>query len=236
MRTNNFVPDELQSFEYYRTKLPLYLRSSNAFLQHFKIWYDVLISDKRGLLHVEETILSLLNVFDARYHENFVEGETFDMLDKIASLYGLKRQFSVQYVNDELEDVTEELSLSNYEFLMFLRIQIIKNNFDGSREQLIELYKELNLEISLRSGTLDYDTVATCTVGFLMNESVLTKNIYALIKSKLFLIESAGIRYDVVTSTDWSKIVTWDADAQSDVGWTTSDNENVIEVLRGVWV
>lgn len=233
MRTNNIVPDELQSFEYYKNKLPLYLRNSSAFLQHFKIWYDVLISDNKGLLHVEETILSLLNVFDDNYHSNFVSGQNFDMLDKIASLYGLKRKFAVQYIDSDLNEISKEISLTDDEFLLFIRIQIIRNNFDGSREQMIDLYKMLNLNISLRSGTVDADTAATCTVGFLMDDTIYTENIYDMIKSKLFLIESAGITYDVITSTDWSSIIKWDDD---DVGWTISTNEDVSEISRGVWI
>ena len=42
MITQNLIPQQLMTFEYYANKLPLYLRNSKSFMEHFRIWYDVL--------------------------------------------------------------------------------------------------------------------------------------------------------------------------------------------------
>lgn len=44
---NNLLPKELREFKYYERKLPLYLRNDRNFVEHFKIWYDILLSEKQ---------------------------------------------------------------------------------------------------------------------------------------------------------------------------------------------
>ena len=61
----SFVPDKIKSYEWYYNKLPLYLKNSYGFSEHFKIWYELLISgDKNGIVNVGDTLLYLFNIFD----------------------------------------------------------------------------------------------------------------------------------------------------------------------------
>ena len=60
------LTEKLKSFDYYKNKLPMYLRSSDGFVSHFEIWYDLLAGqNKNGVVNVCDTILNLLNIFDA---------------------------------------------------------------------------------------------------------------------------------------------------------------------------
>ena len=55
--------EKLKSFEYYKNKLPMYLQSSDGFISHFEIWYDLLIGqNNNGVVNVCDTILNLLNI------------------------------------------------------------------------------------------------------------------------------------------------------------------------------
>lgn len=43
MTNSHVLNEKLSSFEYYEQKLPLYLRNSYGFIEHFRIWYDLLV-------------------------------------------------------------------------------------------------------------------------------------------------------------------------------------------------
>lgn len=42
MITTSLLPEELHSFEYYKNKLPLWLQQTYGFLEHFRIWHNLL--------------------------------------------------------------------------------------------------------------------------------------------------------------------------------------------------
>ena len=77
------IAENLQTFEYYYDKLPLYLKNSYGFAEHFRIWFELLKSgDKNGIVNVSETLLYLLDLFDDKYLEKLsqIEG-TLPKLD-----------------------------------------------------------------------------------------------------------------------------------------------------------
>lgn len=69
MYSTSILNDKLKSFGYYKNKLPLYLRNSNGFIEHFKIWYDLLTNDDMGVIEYADTLLYALNIFDDKYLE-----------------------------------------------------------------------------------------------------------------------------------------------------------------------
>ena len=71
MRNVSILPDKFKSFEYYVNKLPLYLRNSYGFIEHYRIWYDLMIGEnENGLINVSDTILYLMDIFDDDYDDN----------------------------------------------------------------------------------------------------------------------------------------------------------------------
>ena len=82
MRDISVVPKLLQNFEFYENLVPLYLRNSYGFMEHFRIWYDLLVgqplycsndlnvnesitvSEGSSVSYTIDMLLELLNIFD----------------------------------------------------------------------------------------------------------------------------------------------------------------------------
>lgn len=82
MTGKTVLPAELRPFEYYTNKLPLYLQNSYGFVEHFRIWYELLVggeircsdltvasdslfvSEGSSVVYVIDTLFEILNIFD----------------------------------------------------------------------------------------------------------------------------------------------------------------------------
>ena len=216
----SFIPDKIKSYEWYYNKLPLYLKNSYGFSEHFRIWYELLISgDKNGIVNVGDTLLYLFNIFDENFLQTIANlpdsgategnyGTVSDFLDKLGYLFGVIRNFSVTYKNDNNENVTEDLSLNNEDFLLLIKAQIIKNYCEGTYEQIKGYYNSAGLDVFL----ITTEDVASAHV-YLAATPDSTKyslNVKKMFKSGLMRIESMGITYtEGVRALDW--FLTWDS-------------------------
>ena len=61
--------DKLKQWDYYYNKLPLYMRNSYGIQEHFKIFYELLLT----LDENEDTICKLFDLLDANYLDNVVK-------------------------------------------------------------------------------------------------------------------------------------------------------------------
>lgn len=201
----SFVPDKIKSYEWYYNKLPLYLKNSYGFSEHFRIWYELLISgDKNGIVNVGDTLLYLFNIFDKNFLQtiaNFPDsgategnyGTVSDFLDKLGYLFGVIRNFSVTYKNDNDENVTEDLSLNNEDFLLLIKAQIIKNYCEGTYEQIKGYYNSAGLDVFLI--TTEDGASAHVSLATHPDSSKYSLNVEKMFKSGLMRIESMGITY-----------------------------------------
>ena len=216
----SFVPDKIKSYEWYYNKLPLYLKNSYGFSEHFKIWYELLISgDKNGIVNVGDTLLYLFNIFDENFLQTIASlpdsgategnyGTVSDFLDKLGYLFGVIRNFSVTYKNDNNENVTEDLSLNNEDFLLLIKAQIIKNYCEGTYEQIKGYYNSAGLDVFLI--TTEDGASAHVYLGATPNSTKYSLNVEKMFKSGLMRIESMGITYtEGVRALDW--FLTWDS-------------------------
>jgi len=82
MTGKTVLPAELRPLEYYANKLPLYLQNSYGFVEHFRIWYELLVGGKvvcsdltiindslfvsegSSVVYVIDTLFEILNIFD----------------------------------------------------------------------------------------------------------------------------------------------------------------------------
>ena len=216
----SFVPDKIKSYEWYYNKLPLYLKNSYGFSEHFKIWYELLISgDKNGIVNVGDTLLYLFNIFDENFLQTIANlpdsgategncGTVSDFLDKLGYLFGVIRNFSVTYKNDNNENVTEDLSLNNEDFLLLIKAQIIKNYCEGTYEQIKGYYNSAGLDVFLI--TTEDGASAHVYLGATPDSTKYSLNVEKMFKSGLMRIESMGITYtEGVRALDW--FLTWDS-------------------------
>ena len=212
MRTDSILPSTLQTFNYYRYKLPLFLQNSYGFLEHYRIWYDFLVGastkNYEGVVKTSDTILYLLDIFNADYLTLLynIETETVeqadrdynyssDMLDKLASLFTIKREFRITYTDEnDIVHTNEQIKLTNSDLLTFIKIQIVQNYFDGSFEELINYCDRANVKYVITNGAQP----ASADIYLIEIDGsnyVYSDNIKKLFYAGLLRIDSLGITY-----------------------------------------
>ena len=200
------IQQKLLDFKYYYNKLPLYLRNSQSFPEHFRIWCEFL----NNINDISDELLGLVNIFDTYYLQKYSE-VCDDFLDKLGALYGVSRNFSVVVDEEQggiIEKVVKYVSLSQLEFLILIKSQIIKNFFQGTVQEIVQFYKDANLPIfmqTLRSATCAVYLILGQVDGIDSNAT----NVINMFKSGLLTIESAGINYLYDVYND-ATVLKWD--------------------------
>lgn len=114
---NSLLPDELKDFEYYVKKIPLYLRNDEAFLSHFKIWFDLLkhpTDDSKGILNAGNKLFEYLDITNSQYDPNAgIEGDN-PFLDIIGELFGLSRNIIMTTYSNFAGFIQIEQGFSDY--------------------------------------------------------------------------------------------------------------------------
>lgn len=225
MITQSLIPEVLRDFKYYKNKLPLYLKQSKTFQEHFKIWYEVLVGDgTSGLVGNAEILLNMLNIFADDYFDflETVEGShkddtASDILDKIGNLFGVARYITVTYtIPNTSDETTESLVLTNEEFLILIKARIIQNYCEGTRQQINEYYALMNLPIVVKTGA----EPATALLYFILYDTdhELT-NTEKMFLAGLLKIQSMGINYRQQIYND-ELVLVWDKiNATATNGW-----------------
>ena len=224
MITTSIIPDKLQSFDYYKDKLPVYLQNSEGFQTHFKIWYDFL---KQGVVKNADILLNLLLIFDKNYLTYLQQLDvdmsptsfTCDILDKLGSIFGVTRHFTVEY-EVEGKKVSELLTLDNNDFLILIKAQIIKNYCEGTREQISEYYKSVGLQLYVQTDdTSDATANLYLTTGSGDTSYNYSENVKKMFLGGMLRIESVGIKYQEAF-VDISRLLFWDTiNAEATNGW-----------------
>lgn len=207
------LSEKLKSFEYYQDKLPLYMRNSYGILEHFDILWNV-------LYYVDNTEDNILKAFDilspdylntvvASYDDSPTQDQ-FDFLDRLAEIYGMHRDFDVEYVQHK-EIIKKSLHLTNSELLKLIKARIIQNNFDGSYKQLREYYDSMGFPIAILQGTLPGTAFVYISPTDLEgNPITMTENERDMILANLFTIKSMGIIYQTYIA-DIKALAIWDS-------------------------
>lgn len=223
----SLVDDELKSWQHYRDLIPLYLQNSHGFEEHFKILHDLLL----GVGTASDGMLNLFDIFnedflefiasleDADIPDPVVEpsdryGRKSDFLDKLAALFGVTRSFSVV-----VDGVTKDLTLNNYELLLLIKMQIVRNDFNGSYEQLKKFYSDAGMNVI---AIEDPSVPASCSMYLVLTASdrEYSQNVKDMWEAGLLFIKSMGISY-VTDYYDLMHIMIWDSNnvnATWDVG------------------
>lgn len=188
----------LKEFSYYIQKLPLYLRKSHGFVQHFKIWYDVLTgsSDISGIVPCADTILALLNIFDDDYldklaqlsddeYESLLDTNGFDLLDTDGETLLSTSDDSSVFVSDILDKigalfgVKRSFSVTYADSLTTITKELTLNNSDFLiliKSQIIKHY----FDGSYAQSRDYYDSVGLRLFVTTDMSSIATANLYLL--------------------------------------------------------
>lgn len=256
MLQSSVLHSKLKSFDYYVNKLPMFLQQSEGFIEHYRIWYDLLVGEintnNTGVVGVGDTLFNLLNIFDQKIDDagnitnhyltylnslpNSDEGYAADILDKIGSLFGVKRSFEVQY--DNVEGTQKKyIYLDNHDFLILIKAQIVKNYCEGTYEQIKSYYESVGLYVYVTTSSEPATSNIYLAYFTGDNEYKPSENVQAMFFAGLLTIESMGIVYRrAFVNLDelllWSKA----ADESSEPvleerGWSNDEVGN-----GGIWV
>lgn len=199
----SILPEELQSFEYYRGLTPMYLQDVHGFLEQVKIWFNSTMqkssiltcgtdvpcgveADSRteSIVSVIDKTFAFLDIFNTSGQHL---SESADILDKLASLFGVSRQFSVT-----IEDEKKQLNLSDNDLLILIKCQVIKNFFNGTHEHLMRCFEIVNLPVMPLTDTQP----AHCKMYMLLqDENEVSQNVKDMFLSGMLSVESMGIYY-----------------------------------------
>lgn len=197
--------EKLKTWSYYKNKLPLYLQNSYGFDEHFKMLFDLLVK----LDTTQDEIIKAYDILNTSYL-NYIstvedtDNYTFDVLDKIAELFGVRRSFDVTYDNNGTE-TTASLHLTNSELLKLIKAQIINNNYDGTYETSRQFYDTMKLPVYLLLSGNPAEVYVT-----LDNSAQLTKNEQILFLANMFTIKSMGIIYHT-SIVEIISVMIWDS-------------------------
>lgn len=201
------IPDKLKTLDYYLDKLPMYMRNSYGVDKQTQMILDILIA----LDNCGDNILAGLNLKDAIEDTN---DKYDDLLDKIASLYGLQRDFTVAYNASGYPEKTL-LHLTFDEYVILILCAIFQNNYVGTFKSSKELYDILasyNYQIGIAMMQVSIPLIVQV---ILLENDFLTDNIKALFYSGYLTLKSMGITYQYSITKDfffakWDEN-TWDS-------------------------
>lgn len=234
----HLIPLEIREFRYYERKLPLYLRNDDCFIEHFRLWYELLmgegddeqgiaINEFKGVSPTSDLLLYLLNIYDNNFLNTISQLKDYDdncnLLDMIGNLFGLRRTFSLEYYETTISTtkIAATVSLTDKEFLTLIKAQIIRNYCDGTYEQVMQYYADAGLQIL----PIYSDSYNASVDAYLNQTSDITPNIDKLFRGGYLTIEHLGIKY-TYTIIDLLNILIW-ADENGQGGnsfWADENN------------
>lgn len=187
------IKEKLKSWEYYYNKLPLFFKNSHGISDHFKILFDTLVE----LDYTADDILKGFDIFAEDYADYIHKFENknennqyeFDLLDKLAEIYGITRYFDIKYYENDVL-VKKSLKLTNTELHKLLLTRIVQANYNGTYEDARELYDKIGLPIYMIN-----DTQSATVSLYLDYTKVNNENIIDMFKANLFTLNSLGITY-----------------------------------------
>lgn len=232
---NHLLPNTLKEFRYYERKLPLYLRNDECFIEHFYLWYELLmgkgdeniaVNEFCGIAPTSDLLLLLLNIYDPDILTVMSmlkdANDNTDLLNKLGNLFGLRRSFSVDYYNEptDPEPTHATLTLNDDLYLALIKAQIIRNYCNGTYEQAMGYYRDANLQIIVVNNDDDSAT-ADC---YLNDNGNLTDELKILFKAGYLQIEHVGIRY-TYSVVPLLEVLVWSNDSGTKGAQTWGDNE-----------
>ena len=208
------MEEKLLSFDYYLSKVPMYLKQNDTFTQHFKIWYDMLISSNESF----DTILNLLDIFSDDYNIKYLSGDNpvaSNLLEKLANLFNIGHDFSVTYKVNNV-DTTFELNLTDEELLILLKAQIIKNNFNGTYDDIKQFYNKLGWTIIYQVNV----SASAILIFVGKSGSSLSENLQKCWNAGLLSVNSLGIDYAYNIINNYDTIAFWGISKWDEGEWS----------------
>lgn len=191
----SMLSDRLKSYDFYLDKLTLLLKKSYGIPEQVKLYVDIMrqtesaIHDFFTAIGAENSGVWTLNADSVMIN---IDGEVSDLLDKIASLVGVSRNYAFL---DE--------PLNNRALYLLIYCKIVQNSFNGTKEGID------SLTAFLKTMSMNEDGSKYLSIEYVPSSSVASCHIYldsdklddsydvlkTLFEHGFLTLRSMGIRY-----------------------------------------
>lgn len=184
------IREDLLEFKYYLDRLSMFMKQSYGINEHIEIFYQQLYQVNKCY----DELIATLQIFNRNPDDEILS----DTLDNLGNIFGCYRKFTINYIDSNNNPVYKEINLEDdNDFLVYIKCQIIKQNFDGTFGQLQTLYSTENQNglvplkltyVISRANSLDCDI-------YFDNNGNFSQDIKDLFLAGYLSIESMGIKY-----------------------------------------
>lgn len=191
------IREDLLDFQYYLDRLSKFMQESFGINEQVRNFHSLLTQ----VDDFYDKFFQDINIFGSYY----VGPNRNLLLDKLGSIFGCQRHFTIPEYDPARWNVIIgfiNIDLNDDDFLIYIKAQIIKQNFNGTREELQTLYTTYQ-EDSLKKGILDLifyylqsptKVSAECYIYWNMDKEY-SKDLQNLFLNGYLTIESMGILY-----------------------------------------
>ena len=221
------LDEKLLNKNYYLNAMSKFLLNSYGVSERYDVYLKILYN----LDEIAEDIFSRFDIYNSADWEekdyfirnNIDRTATEDKwLDIIASIYNINRTMQISYTDPTTSpdptDVTETITLNNWELYIYIKVMVSKLNFNGTAKEIVDLYGTGGVgsdDLSITYLGINYiwqnsnsTYPLSCQVIFYNNELInafknhtTNQNICKLFLSGNLLIESLGITYEKFLSS-----------------------------------
>jgi hypothetical protein len=190
------IRKDLLDFQYYLNRLSMFMKESYGITEQVEIFYQQLkrVNEEYDYFFDQ---LDIFNVQNKELPSNYVSS----LIDKVAAIFGCYRHFTIN-----LEGTDIDINLTNEDFITYIKCQIVKQNFDGTREQLKRIYTTIEEKETIKSeDSLDLilvymlnptpENTLQCTI-YWVNFTDYSENLQKLFLAGYLTIESMGVLYN----------------------------------------
>lgn len=195
------IRKDLLEFKYYLDRLSMFMNESYGIQEQVEIFYQQLKTIDENFDYLLEK-LDIFNISEEEYKEDLPS----EILDKIGAIFGCYRKFTILLNGDY-----EEIELNDEDFLIYIKCQIVKQNFQGTREELTGIYTTYEDTKLTENAILDLIFVyvlhqvpegnppilnsVQCNI-YWTNYTQYSENLRKLFLAGYLTIESVGILYN----------------------------------------
>ncbi len=191
------IREDLLEFQYYLDRLSKFMQESFGINEQVRTFHSLLVQ----VDDFYNKFFRDISIFDSYY----IGPNRNILLDKLGSIFGCQRHFTIPEYDPARWNVIIgflDIDLEDEDFLVYIKAQIIKQNFNGTREELQTLYTTYE-DGKLKKGILDLifyylqsptETSAECYIYWSMDKEY-SQNLQNLFLNGYLTIESMGILY-----------------------------------------
>lgn len=192
------IREDLLDFKYYLDRLSLFMKESYGIKEHIKTFY-------RQLEKINSYFDEFLKYFNI-WGNNPKYIPTGEILDNIGEIFGCHRKFTIPIISNNENKYYMVNLTDDDDYLLYIKCQIIKQNFMGTNENLEKFYNINNnylpFNFTYMVNQEIQNNIAQCNIYFNNYDAIdknknpiFSDNIKILFENGYLTIESMGILY-----------------------------------------